>query len=190
MNTTIVYYLNVIYWQVIYFKSLYLEQVTLKYSEKLYLCLNNYHCKLNSKLNQIFHSLNIIEYNRGCQYIGVTLFLLQTYSPGKQMFTLFPEMCAIASACTDTEASKFKCAIYCISKIMVFSCFVLLLSYISSKEKYMLKLDVSFFAFTFIAMVHITWWYIMYCWHALYHTIQFVKRMFHWKLYTGHLKCN
>ena len=27
-----------------------------------------------------------------------------------------------------------------------------------------------------------------YCWQALYYTVQFVKRIFHWKLYTGTLK--
>ena len=45
----------------------------------------------------------------------------------------------------------------------VFSLFVLLLLYISLKEKYMLKQAVSFFTFTFIAMVHITKW--------LYHVV-------------------
>ena len=58
----IVYYLNLIYWQqVTSFKSLNLEQITSKYSERLYLCLNNYYCNLNSKFNRWFHSLNVIE---------------------------------------------------------------------------------------------------------------------------------
>ena len=68
MYATIVYYLNLIYWQVICFKSLYLDQVTSKHSERLYLCLKNYHYKLNSNLNQLFHSLNVIECTLGCQY--------------------------------------------------------------------------------------------------------------------------
>ena len=81
MHAKIVYHLNLIYIEVICFKSLHLEQVTSKYSERLYLCLNNYHCKLNSKFNQWFHSLNITECTLGCQYISVTLYLLQTYYP-------------------------------------------------------------------------------------------------------------
>ena len=32
--------------------------------------------------------------------------------------------------------------------------------------------------------------YIIYCWHALYHTIQFFKRIFHWRFYTKNLKRN
>ena len=57
-----------------------------KYSERLYLCLNNYHCNLNSKFNHLFHSLNVIECTLGCQYISVTLYLLQTYPSGKLLF--------------------------------------------------------------------------------------------------------
>ena len=57
-----------------------------KYSERLYLCLNNYHCNLNSKFNHLFHSLNVIECTLGCQYISVTTYLLQTYSSGKPLF--------------------------------------------------------------------------------------------------------
>ena len=83
MYATIVYYLNLIYWQVICFQSLYLDQVTSKHSERLYLCLKNYHCKLNSNLNQLFHSLNVIECTLGCQNISVTLHLFQTYPYGK-----------------------------------------------------------------------------------------------------------
>ena len=76
-----------LFWQqVICFKSLNLEQVTSKYSERLYLCLNNYHCNLNSKFNHLFHSLNVIECTLGCQYISVTLYLLQTYPSGKPLF--------------------------------------------------------------------------------------------------------
>ena len=63
-----------------------MEQGTLKYSERLYLCLNNYHCNLNSKFNHLFHSLNVIECTLGCQYISVTLYLLQTYLSGKPLF--------------------------------------------------------------------------------------------------------
>ena len=81
MYAAIVYYLDLIYFQqVTCFKSLNLEQVTSKYSERLYLCLNNYHCNLNS------HSLSIIECTLGCQYISVTLYLLQTYPSGKPPF--------------------------------------------------------------------------------------------------------
>ena len=54
--------------------------------KRLYLCLNNYHCNLNSKFNHSFHSLNVIECTLGCQYISVTLNLLQTYSSGKPLF--------------------------------------------------------------------------------------------------------
>ena len=78
MHVAIVYYLNVIYWQVIFFKLLYLEQITLKYSERLFLCMNNYHYRPNLKFNKLFHSLNVIECTLGCQYISVTLYLLQT----------------------------------------------------------------------------------------------------------------
>ena len=81
MHATIVYHLNLIYIEVICFKSLHLEQVTSKYSERLYLCLNNYHCNLNSKFNHLFHSLNVTECTLGCQYISVTVYLLQTYYP-------------------------------------------------------------------------------------------------------------
>ena len=68
------------------FKSLNLEQVTSKYSERLYLCLNNYHFNLNSKFNNLFQSLNVIECTLGWQYIRVTLYLLQTYPSGKPLF--------------------------------------------------------------------------------------------------------
>ena len=84
MHVAIVYYLNVIYWQVIFFKLLYLEQITLKYSERLFLCMNNYHYRLNLKFNKLFHSLNVIECTLGCQYISVTLYLLQTYPSGNK----------------------------------------------------------------------------------------------------------
>ena len=63
-----------------------MEQVTSKYSERLYLRLNNYHCNLNSKCNHLLHSLNVIECTLGCQYISVTLYLLQTYPSGKLLF--------------------------------------------------------------------------------------------------------
>ena len=87
MYAAIVYYLNLIYWQqLICFKSLNLEQVTSKYSERLYLCLNNYHCKLKSKFNQLFCSLNVIECTHGCQYISDTLYLLQTFRSKKPLF--------------------------------------------------------------------------------------------------------
>ena len=76
-----------LFWQqVICFKSLNLEQVTSKYSERLYLCLNNYHCNLDSKFNHLFHSLNVIECTFECQYISVTLYLLQTYPSGEPLF--------------------------------------------------------------------------------------------------------
>ena len=87
MYVAIVYYLNLIYWQqLICFKSLNLEQVTSKYSERLYLCLNNYHFNLNSKFNHLSQSLNVIECTLGCQYVSVTLYLLQTYPSGKPLF--------------------------------------------------------------------------------------------------------
>ena len=66
--------------------SLYLEQVPSKNSERLYLCLNNYHPNLNLKFNHLFYSLNVIECTLGCQYISVTLYLLQTYPSGKALF--------------------------------------------------------------------------------------------------------
>ena len=76
-----------LFWQqVICFKSLNLEQVTSKYSERLYLCLNNYHLNLKWKFNHLFHSLNVIESTIGCQYISVALYLLQTYPSGKPLF--------------------------------------------------------------------------------------------------------
>ena len=86
MYAATVYYLNFIYWQVNCFKSLYLQQVTSKYSERCYLCLTNYRCKLNSKFKQLFYSLNVIECTLGCQYISVTLYLLQTNPSGKPLF--------------------------------------------------------------------------------------------------------
>ena len=52
----------------------------------MYLCLNNYHCNLNSKFNHLFHSLNVLECTRGCQYISVTLYLLQIYISRKPLF--------------------------------------------------------------------------------------------------------
>ena len=57
----------------------------------------------------------------------------------------------ITHAHASTHTSKFMCAIYPTHEVIVFSLFVLLLSYISRKEKYMLKWAVSFFTFTFIA---------------------------------------
>ena len=87
MYAAIVQYLNLIYWQqVICFKSLNLEQVISKYSERLYLCLKNYHCNLNLKFNYLFHSLSVIECTPGRQYISVTLYLSQTYPSGKPLF--------------------------------------------------------------------------------------------------------
>ena len=87
MYVAIVCYSNLIYWQqVICFKSLNLKQVTSKYSERFYPSLNNYHCKMNSKFNHLFHSLNVIECTLGCQYISVILYLLQTYPSGKALF--------------------------------------------------------------------------------------------------------
>ena len=86
MYAAIVYYLHLIYCQVLFFKLSYLEQVSSKYSEWLYLCLNNYLCKVNSKFNQLLHRLNIIECTLGCQYVSVTLYLLQTYPSGKPLF--------------------------------------------------------------------------------------------------------
>ena len=41
---------------------------------------------LNSKFNHLFHSLNITECTLGCQYISVTLYLIQTYPSGKPLF--------------------------------------------------------------------------------------------------------
>ena len=82
MYTAIVYYLNLISWQqVICFKSLNLEQVN-KYSGRLYLCLSNYHCNLNSKCNHLFHSLNIIECTLGgFQYIRVLHYICLKLTP-------------------------------------------------------------------------------------------------------------
>ena len=62
------------------------EQITSKYSERLYLCLNNYQCNLNSNFNHLFHSLNVLECTLGYQYISVTLYLLQTYPSEKPLF--------------------------------------------------------------------------------------------------------
>ena len=68
-----------------------------------------------------------------------------------------------------THASKFTCAIYCMCRIIVFSLFVLLLLYISHKEKYICyyfiflirrnicKNGLSCIAFSFIARVCITY---------------------------------
>ena len=53
--------------------------MTLKYSERLYLCMNNYHYRLNLKFNQLFYSLNVIECTLGCQDISFTLYMLRTY---------------------------------------------------------------------------------------------------------------
>ena len=78
MCDVIVHYSNLIYWQVICFESLCLEQVTSKYSERQYLCLNNYHCKMNSKFNQLIHGLNVVQSTLGYQYDSVTLYVLQT----------------------------------------------------------------------------------------------------------------
>ena len=87
MYAAIVYYLNLIYWlEVICFKSLNLEHVTSNYSERLYLCRNKNHYNVNSKFNHLFHSLKVIECTLGCQYISVTLYLLQTYPSGKPLF--------------------------------------------------------------------------------------------------------
>ena len=47
---------------------------------------NNCHCNLNSKLNHLFHGLNVIECTLGCQYITVTLYLMQTYPSVKPPF--------------------------------------------------------------------------------------------------------
>ena len=41
---------------------------------------------LNSKFDHLFYSSNTIEYTLGCQYISVTLYLLQTYPSGKPLF--------------------------------------------------------------------------------------------------------
>ena len=74
------------FWQqVICFKSLNLGQVTSKYSERLYLCLNNCQCNLNSKSNHLSNSLSVTECTLGCQYISVTLYLLPTYPSGKPL---------------------------------------------------------------------------------------------------------
>ena len=87
MYAAIVHYSNLIYYQqVVCFKSPNLERVISKYSERLYLCLNIYHCNLNSEFDHLFYSSNTIEYTLGCQYISVTLYLLQTYPPGKPRF--------------------------------------------------------------------------------------------------------
>ena len=42
--------------------------------------------KLNSRFNNHFYSLNVIECTLECQYISVTLYLLQTYPSGKPLF--------------------------------------------------------------------------------------------------------
>ena len=41
---------------------------------------------MNSKFNQFFHSLNVIECIFECEYIRVTLHLLQTYPSRKPLF--------------------------------------------------------------------------------------------------------
>ena len=87
MYASIVYYLNLIYWQqIICFKSLNFKQLTSKYSEKYYLCLNNYHCNLHSRFDHLLRSLSVTEFTIGCEYISATLYLLQTYPSGKPMF--------------------------------------------------------------------------------------------------------
>ena len=62
-----------------------MEQVTSKCSESLYLYLNNCHCKMNSKFNQLFHSLNVIKCTFGGQYISVKSYVLRTYPSGKPL---------------------------------------------------------------------------------------------------------
>ena len=57
-----------------------------KIFRKIVSMLNNYHCNLNSKFNNLFHSLNVLECTLGCQYISVTLYLLQIYSSRKPLF--------------------------------------------------------------------------------------------------------
>ena len=96
------------FWQqVICFKSLNLGQVTSKYSERLYLCLNNCHCNLNSKSNPLFNNLNIIKCTLGCRYITAKLYLLQTYpknhcSKAKILLTLH-------SNSSDVKKSTLRC---------------------------------------------------------------------------------
>ena len=72
-----------LFWQqVICVKSLFLEQVTSKYSERLHICLNNYHCNVNSKSNYLFHSLNVIE----CTIYQCYIIFIPTYPSGKSLF--------------------------------------------------------------------------------------------------------
>ena len=86
-----------LFWQqVICFKSLNLEQVTSKYSERLYLCLNNYHCNPNSKCNHFILSLNVFECPLECHldvlhYICYKLTPLENHcSKAKVLLTLQP----------------------------------------------------------------------------------------------------
>ena len=56
-----------------------------------------------------------------------------------QASTLFPETCVVARACARTHVSKFTCAIYHTHEIIIFSLFLLLLLYISHKEKFSIE---------------------------------------------------
>ena len=56
-----------------------------KVFRKIYLCLNNCQCNLNSKSNHLSNSLSVTECTLGCQYISVTLYLLPTYPSGKPL---------------------------------------------------------------------------------------------------------
>ena len=83
--------------------------------------------------------------------------------------TLFPETHVIA--CANTHLSNFTCDVYCTCKIIVFSLFVLLLLYISCKERYIIKQAASFFIFTFKATVCIAWWCISHIVDMLFITL-------------------
>ena len=78
---------------------------------------NNHHCNLNSKFNHSFHSLNVTKCTLGCQYISVTLYLLQTYplenhcSKAKVLLTL--------QTCTNYEVYKRKSVHYFQNNILI-----------------------------------------------------------------------
>ena len=65
--------------------------------------------------------------------------MIEHYQKRCDWNTLFPETSAIAHARASTHASKFTCTIYYARKILVFSFFVLLLLYISRKEKFFIE---------------------------------------------------
>ena len=57
-----------------------------KVFRKIVSLLKQVSLNLNSKFNHLFHSLNVTECTLGCQYISVTVYLLQAYPSGKPLF--------------------------------------------------------------------------------------------------------